>query len=138
MTDLNDTTDSKASEASFEEGITESEEASQDGTLEATDVETEVALIKDQLLRALAETENVRRRAAKEKEDASKYSVTNFARDLLMVADNLRRALDNVSQDQFDEGSPEIKALLEGITMTEKELLSIFQKHGIQQISPHG
>ena len=135
MTDLNDTPDS---DVIFEDDVVESEEIPQDGALETADVETEVALIKDQLLRALAETENVRRRSAKEKENASKYSITNFARDMLTVADNLRRALENVSQDQFEEGSPEIKSLLEGVTMTEKELLSIFQKHGIQQISPMG
>ncbi|MEN8237093.1 MAG: nucleotide exchange factor GrpE [Pseudomonadota bacterium] len=137
MTDLNDPLDP---EKIFETSIDESEEDAQEGATEApdvdVDVETEVALIKDQLLRALAETENVRRRAAKDKEEAAKYSITSFARDLLTVADNLRRALENIAKDKAVESTPETKSLIEGVILTEKELLSVFQKHGIQQLSP--
>jgi molecular chaperone GrpE len=93
--------------------------------------ENEISNLKDRLLRALADTENMRKRAARETEEASKYAFANFARDLLMVSDNLRRAILS-----FEEGQDSShNKLLEGVSMTEKELLSIFERFGIQKVS---
>jgi molecular chaperone GrpE len=105
------------------------------GTRE-TELEGEIAKLKDQLLRALAEQENIRRRAQREREDAVKYAAQKFATDLLSVADNLRRALDSVTtaqaQDEF------ARTLLAGVAATERELLGAFEKHGLKRIEPMG
>src|ERR1700684_404325 len=85
---------------------------------ETAALRTEVADLKERLLRALAETENTRRRAERDKSDASQYAVTRFARDLLHVSDNLRRALSHLSPELQAEASPAIKAVLEGIEAT--------------------
>ena len=98
---------------------------------------TEIANLKDKLLRAMAETENIRRRSEREKADSRKYAVTDFARDMLAVADNLQRALAAVSDDARD-GSPELAQLLEGLELTRKELQGHFGKHGIKEIDPMG
>lgn len=97
----------------------------------------ENAKLKDQLLRALAELENVRKRAEREKEQTRKFGIADFARDLLSVSDNLRRALDAAPQDrtQIDEA---LGNLITGVEMTEKELLSAFEKHGIRKLQPLG
>lgn len=107
---------------------------------EATDensLAAENAKLKDQLLRALAELENVRKRAEREKEQTRKFGIADFARDLLSVSDNLRRALDAAPQDrtQIDEA---LGNLITGVEMTEKELLSAFEKHGIRKLQPLG
>jgi molecular chaperone GrpE len=101
-------------------------------------LEQECAKLKDQLLRALADAENTRKRAQKEREDASKYAASGLARDILGVSDNLKRALENVSEEQEKSLSPEMKSLLDGIKLTEKELIAAFEKHGIQQVHPKG
>lgn len=89
----------------------------------------------DQAVRALAEAENTRRRAQKEREDASKYAVSGFAKDLLDVSDNLRRALDAIPADLL-EAEPRLKNLVEGIEATERSLLRTFEKHGIKKLEP--
>ena len=99
-------------------------------------LEAELAEQKDQLLRALAETENIRRRAQREREEVSKYAVAGFAKELLSVADNLRRALDSLSESEArDERT---RGLLAGVAATERELLSVFERHGIRRIDPDG
>jgi molecular chaperone GrpE len=96
----------------------------------------EAAEFKDRLLRALAETENVRRRAERERTDAAKYGVTQFARDLLDVADNLRRALESAPESQVrDEAT---RNLLAGVAATERALLAAFERHGIKRVDPKG
>lgn len=95
----------------------------------------EIADLKDRLLRAVAETENVRRRSEREKEDAAKYGVTRFARELTSVADNLRRAITSVPEDERT-GHDGLRALLEGVELTERTLLSAFEKAGITRIEP--
>lgn len=97
------------------------------------ELEAEVATLKEQLLRALAETENVRRRAEREREDTAKFAVSGFAKDLLTVADNLRRALEAVPADAA-EGNDLIKTLIVGVEATERQLLSSFEKAGIRKI----
>jgi molecular chaperone GrpE len=93
----------------------------------------EINALKDQLLRAMAETENVRARAQRELSDMAKFAKTEFAKDLLGVGDNLQRALACVQGQSF-ENHPLLKGLVDGITMTEKELFKAFEKHGIEKI----
>lgn len=97
-------------------------------------VEAELADAKDKLLRALAETENVRRRAQREREDATRYGAANFARDVLTVSDNLRRALDSAPE----EGARDtvMSNLLAGVAATERELLAALERHGVRRIQP--
>jgi molecular chaperone GrpE len=99
-------------------------------------LEAELAEQKDRLLRALAETENTRRRAQREREDAAKYAVSGFARDLLPAADNLRRALDSLPETKAADDLT--RNLLAGVAATERELLSVFERHGIRRIDPKG
>ena len=101
-----------------------------------TELEAELADHRDRLLRALAETENVRRRAQREREDASKYAVTAFAKDLLSAADNLRRALESLTEAEAKD--ERTRSLLAGVAATERELLGIFGRHGIRRIDPKG
>ncbi len=101
------------------------------------ELEAEAADLRDKLLRALAETENVRRRAAREREDAFKYAVANFARELLAVADNLRRAVDSVAAD-LRAGSEAVENLVVGVEMTEKAMLDAFERSGIRPIEALG
>ncbi|MGE0725454.1 MAG: nucleotide exchange factor GrpE [Alphaproteobacteria bacterium] len=97
-------------------------------------LQAEAAALKDQLLRALAETENVRRRADRERQDALRYGASSFAKDLLSVADNLRRALDALPEDARAE--ERARSFAEGVELTERELLAAFARHGIQRIAP--
>src|SRR5271166_639553 len=99
-------------------------------------VEADLAEHKDRLLRALAETENTRRRAQREREDATKYAITGFAKDLLSAADNLRRALESLPQAEVTD--QRISNLLAGVAATERELLSVFERHGLRRIDPQG
>jgi molecular chaperone GrpE len=105
---------------------------------EAVRQETEKAELKDRLLRALAEMENVRRRAEKEIADTRSYAVTSFARDMLSVADNLRRALDAVTVETRKTADGALEALIEGIELTERELLKTLEKHGVRKVDPAG
>jgi len=103
---------------------------------ELSALEGEVAALKDQWLRAMAETENLRRRATRDREEAFKYANTNFARDILSIADNLRRALENCpSTEELPES---VKALIQGIELTESALISTFERHGIKKVEPMG
>jgi len=97
-------------------------------------IEAELADAKDRLLRALAETENVRRRAQREREDASRYGATNFARDMVAVADNLRRALDSAPEEQARDETT--RNLLAGVAATERELLAALERHGVKKVAP--
>jgi molecular chaperone GrpE len=99
------------------------------------ELEAEVAATKERLLRALADNENLRRRTMRDLEEAHKYAITNFARELLEVADNLSRALDAVpprAREEIDF----IKNLADGIAITEKALLTAFERHKIAKVIP--
>jgi molecular chaperone GrpE len=100
-------------------------------------LEAEVASLKDQLLRTLAETENIRRRAQREREDTAKYAVSSFAKELLPVADNLRRALDAVPAEQREQDET-MKNLLVGIEATERQLHAAFDRGGIKKMEAMG
>src|SRR3990172_2316536 len=100
-------------------------------------LEAEAAALKDQLLRALAESENLRRRTAREREEAVRYAAVPLIRDLIGVSDNLRRALASVSAEAA-ANDEQLKTLLAGVAMTEKELQTIFARHHIERIEPLG
>ena len=87
-------------------------------------LKAEVESLKDQRLRALAEVENVRRRAEKEKTDASQYAVTKFARDMVGIADNFARALAAVPAEVRDAADPQVKAVLDGVEATDRQLIA--------------
>lgn len=109
-----------------------------DANVEAPDavaaLEAEKAELKDKLLRTLADMENLRRRTERDVADARTYGVTSFARDMLTVADNLRRALDS-TDDQMRESA---KALVEGMELTERDFLKTLEKHGVKRREPLG
>lgn len=100
-------------------------------------LEEEVAQLRDQLLRALAETENVRRRSQREREEAVRYAAAPLIRDLLAVADNLARALESVP-DGAAENDEALKTLLDGVKLTQRELQSAFERHDIVKLDPLG
>jgi molecular chaperone GrpE len=104
----------------------------------STALEREHAEMKDRLLRTLAEMENLRKRTEREIADSRLYSVTSFARDLLVVADNMRRALDAVTPELRSTAENGVKALIDGIELTERELLKALEKNGVQQFTPQG
>ena len=93
--------------------------------------------LKDQLLRALADAENARRRARKDVEDARAYAISRFAQDLLGVGDNLGRALDSIPAERR-ESDDAVKAIAEGIEMTAREFETVLGRHGISKIDPLG
>ena len=104
-------------------------------TVEA--LEEQVSELKDQLLRSVAELDNYRKRAEREKEQLRKFGIANFAKDLLSAADNLRRAVESGPSDL--EGADEsVKNLIVGVEMTEKELLNALEKNGVRKIDPTG
>jgi molecular chaperone GrpE len=98
----------------------------------------EAADLKDRLLRTLAEMENLRRRTEREVADARTYGVTNFARDILAVADSMERALKALDDEIRDKADAGVKALLDGVELTERELIKVMEKHGVRRIEPQG
>jgi molecular chaperone GrpE len=101
-------------------------------------IEAERDDLKDKLLRTLADMENLRRRTEREISDAKAYAVTSFARDLLGSADNLRRALESLPETARTTEEPALKALIEGVDLTERDLLKTLERHGVRKIEPHG
>jgi len=105
------------------------------GELEA--LKEENADLKDRLLRAAAEMENLRRRTERDKADTAKFAVSNFARDTLTIADNIARAIAHVPQEAADK-DPALKSFLEGVQVTERELMNVMERHGIARLDPAG
>jgi molecular chaperone GrpE len=101
-------------------------------------LKAEVESLKDQRLRALAEMENIRRRADKEKAEASQYAVTKFARDMLGIADNFSRALAACPPALREAADPQIKAVLDGVEATDRQLLATLERYGVKQIETDG
>jgi len=99
-------------------------------------IQAENADLRDRLLRAAAEMENTRKRAEREKQDAARYANAGFARDMLEVSDNLRRALATLKEDERETAAGSVKAMVEGVEMTERQLLAIFERHGIREVTP--
>jgi molecular chaperone GrpE len=94
--------------------------------------------LRDRLLRSLAEMENLRKRTDREVADARLYSVGSFARDVLAVADNMRRALDAITPELRASAQSGVKALIDGVELTERELIKALEKNGVRQFSPQG
>jgi molecular chaperone GrpE len=97
----------------------------------------ENAEMRDRLLRAMAEMENVRRRTEREKSDTARYAISNFARDVLTVGDNLRRTVEHVPAEAAAQ-DPALKSFLDGVELTERELLNVLERHGVTRIDPVG
>jgi molecular chaperone GrpE len=102
----------------------------------STALEREHAEMRDRLLRTLAEMENLRKRTEREVVDARLYGVSSFARDVLGVADNMRRALDAAPPELRASAQAGVKALIEGIELTERELVKALEKNGVRQFTP--
>lgn len=131
----------KKEKGTAEEGkdTTRHAEAPKEGASETriAELEAEVAKFRDQWMRAAAETENVRKRAQRDQEDTARYATSSFARDMINVAENLKRALETIPPEaRKEEGL--LKTVAEGIDLTQRELLSVFEKYGIKRIDPEG
>jgi molecular chaperone GrpE len=102
----------------------------------STALERDHAEMKDRLLRTLAEMENLRKRTEREVADSRLYGISSFARDVLGVADNMRRALEAVAPELRTSAQSGAKALVDGVELTERELLKALEKNGIRQFTP--
>ncbi|TWI36423.1 nucleotide exchange factor GrpE [Mesorhizobium tianshanense] len=126
-------------EAETAEAVIEHTEGSVDGDYEAlVRLLKENDELKDRALRVAAEMENLRRRTARDVHDARAYAVANFARDMLSVSDNLRRALDAIPAEAKASGDAGFKALIEGVEITERAMLSALERHGVKKLEPEG
>lgn len=109
---------------------------------ELEEKEAKVAELTDRILRSMAEMENLRERTRRQAEDAKKFAVQGFCKDLLDVADNLERAIATVPEGGEEADAGKVKAMLksfrEGVVMTEKQLASVFSKHGVTKFNPEG
>jgi len=105
--------------------------------VEIATLKSQIADLTDRLLRAHAEMDNFRKRSEREKADTQKYAVTKFAHDIITVGDNVQRAIDAVPA-QAAELDPALKSFLEGVTMTERELINILERHGIRRMNAQG
>lgn len=117
--------------------IPENQPANDAGLSEGDEIsvlKAENAELKDRLLRALADTENTRRRAERDRSDASQYAIAGFAREMLQVADNFARAIEACPADARESASPQVKAVIEGVEVTERQLLAALERHGVKQI----
>ena len=102
----------------------------------STSLDRELADMKDRLLRTLAEMENLRKRTEREVADARTYGVTTFARDILTVADNMHRAMAALDGELRATADASVKSLLDGVELTERELLNVLEKHGVKKLDP--
>jgi molecular chaperone GrpE len=94
----------------------------------------ELSDMRDRMLRALADVENTRRRAERDKQEASQYAVTKFARDMLQIGDNFARALAACPPELREAADPQVKAVLDGVEATERQLLASLERHGVKPI----
>jgi molecular chaperone GrpE len=104
----------------------------------STALDRELADTKDRLLRTLAEMENMRKRTEREVADSRVYGITAFARDILTVADNMHRAMQALDDELRTKADSGVKALLDGVELTERELMNALEKHGVKRIEPLG
>lgn len=127
----------RKAEASAEVAEDEGENAADETTNRLLALEADNGELKDQLLRAAAEMENLRKRTQRDVQDARTYAVTNFARDMLSVSDNLRRALEAIPADALATDAS-LKSLAEGVEMTERAMLQALERHGVTKLEPEG
>ncbi len=134
LTPANDTGPADGSEASADQAQNDiAREAARVAELTA-----EAAELKERYMRAVAETENVRKRAEREKNEVAQFAFQRFARDLLSVVDNFNRAIDSLKPEARAALAPNVAAVIEGIEATERELLNIFERYGIKKIEAKG
>jgi molecular chaperone GrpE len=105
---------------------------------EATALAQEIADLKERLLRTLADMENLRKRTERDVTDARLYGISSFARDILTVADNMDRALEALDAELREKADAGVKALLDGVELTERELHKALEKHGVRKFEPQG
>jgi len=110
------------------------EEAAPEPQDEIAALRAELAEMRDRLLRALADAENTRRRAERDRLEASQYAIARFARDMLSIADNFGRALAACPKDQREAADPQIKAVIDGVEATERQLLATLEQYGVKII----
>ena len=127
-----------AEETSSEADTAAPEAASDDKAERIAALEAEVADLKDRNLRTLAEMENLRRRSERELGDTRQYAMANFAREMLTVSDNLRRAIDALPAELRKDSEPGIAALIEGVEVTERGLVQTLEKFGVRPINATG
>jgi molecular chaperone GrpE len=119
------------------QGDADYEDEAPEASGEAEALRAENADLRDRLLRAMAEMENLRRRNERERQDTAKYAVSNFARDMVSVSDNMRRAIEHVPADAAAK-DPALKNFLDGVELTERELLTGLERHGVTRLDPMG
>ena len=104
----------------------------------STSLDRELAETKDRLLRTLADMDNMRKRTEREVADARVYGISNFARDIVSVADNMHRAMAALDDELRAKADEATKVLLEGVELTERELMNVLEKHGVKRVEPLG
>lgn len=110
------------------------------GAVLAAEVETlqaQIADLTNRLLRAHADLDNLRKRAEREKQETARYAISNFAKDTVGLVDNFERAMQAVDAKAI-ENDTHLKALLEGVAMTEREFLNVLERHGVRRVTPKG
>jgi len=128
--------DAAADNAAYVENDTAQEEGGQPDAIEL--LKAENGELRDRYLRLAAEMDNLRRRTEREVKDAKSYSVAGFARDMLAVSDNLRRALDAIPPEVKAAADAGLATLIEGVEMTERAMLSALERHGVRKLEPVG
>jgi molecular chaperone GrpE len=130
-------TEQPSLEQVFEDEVAEASEIDA-RDLEIVQLKEEAGALKDRLLRTAADMDNLRKRAEREKAEATLYAATNFARDLLSVADNMQRALAAMPAEAREEADDATKNLLAGVELTERELLKVFERYNIRKVETVG
>ena len=105
------------------------------GRVAAKDAQLDAA--NDKVLRSYADLDNMRKRVEREKEETAKYAITKFARDVVGVADNFERAIQSVPADAKKD-NPALNALIDGVSLTEREFLNVLERHGVKRVAPQG
>jgi molecular chaperone GrpE len=138
---MSDENGNGAAENEVRTDIAANDDAEQGSGESASDIESlqaEIAALKERSLRALADAENTRKRAEREKEETRQFAIARFARDLLSVSDNLNRALAACSAEAQEGADHSLKAVIDGIEATERELQSVLSRHGVKAIDAEG
>ncbi|SDU47619.1 nucleotide exchange factor GrpE [Stappia sp. ES.058] len=135
----NDTPEDIAAEEAFAQQAAADADVESDAEVDPVEaLKSENAEMKDRVLRTMAEMENLRRRTEKEIRESRQYSVANFARDMLGVGDNLRRALEAISDDARASADEAMRVLIDGVELTEREMINQLEKHGVKKLDPEG
>jgi molecular chaperone GrpE len=137
MSDSDDTLDPRRANEGPTPGNADKADPAALASAELEALVAENADMRDRLLRTMADMENLRRRTEREKSDTARYAISNFARDVLTVGDNLRRTIEHVPAEAASQ-DPALKTFLDGVELTERELLQVLERHGVTRIEPLG